>query len=441
MKDVRRKSSDPAVNQLLIKAYHQQDELIWDRMDAMQPQDGFARLGLSCTDCYEGPCRVNPFDPVDQHTACGRDKKDLAAVALLRRALNGAAALTGLARERGGKDLVDCSMADVMPGSADLACGLACAGKAAAAALSVLAPAKAEPATVQVNMGALKADAANIVLIGHVRPDFVAALRAAAKDANLLTVCGNEGLGLPLLTNYDSQETILLTGAVDLLVCGSQCVMPATVRLAEQLGVPMERLGFVDSFDAAAATAKAAAHQKARKNADVPAFSAQARTGYAAADMAKIAEVILAAKPKGLVYLGGCGNIKHTQDQDLVSLATQLQEAGYLLATGGCAGVALAKAGLCNADGGLPKAINLGACCDVSCLFELAKNLKGLPVFAALPELTQGKTLAVAVALGAGGIPTLISAAAMPGLDANDTGKLLLPVADFAQLPQMLASI
>ncbi len=435
MKDVRRKSADPAVNQLLIKAYRQHDELIWDRMDAMQPQDGFGRLGLGCTDCYEGPCRVNPFDPVDQLTACGRDKTDLAAASLLRRVLHGAAALAGLARER-GTALPALSMADAMPTRADLAPALAEAGRDIAEALAALTTDKAVTARVAVNMRALKAEAANIVLLGPVCPDLVAALQAAG--AALYTVCGNEDLGLPLLTTYDSQELPLLTGAVDLLVCGSQCVMPATVRLAEQLGIPVVR----KPAEAADLMARAVAHQQSREKfgTDIPEFGAGA-TVYAGAAAAGLADAVRKANPRGIVYLGGCGNIKHTQDQDLVDLARQLRKAGYVVLTGGCAGTALAKAGLCEADAGLPGAVHLGPCYAVEGLRALAAALPGLPVTAVMPELAQGKTLAVAVALAVSGIPTLISQAAMPGLQAEDTGRLLLPVEDFAQLPQSLESL
>ena len=53
-----------------------------------------------------------------------------------------------------------------------------------------------------------------------------------------MSICGNEKT-LPVVTNYDSQETALLTGLVDLLVVGSQCVTPALLALAEKLSLPV----------------------------------------------------------------------------------------------------------------------------------------------------------------------------------------------------------
>jgi len=79
MKEIRKKSADPAVNQMLQLAYKKSLGLTWDRADAMQPQCGFARMALCCSDCAAGPCRVSPFAAEEQLTICGRDEHDLVA--------------------------------------------------------------------------------------------------------------------------------------------------------------------------------------------------------------------------------------------------------------------------------------------------------------------------------------------------------------------------
>ncbi|HWR28581.1 MAG TPA: hypothetical protein VN631_02005, partial [Negativicutes bacterium] len=101
MKEVHKKSIDPAVNQILLTAYRQQTPLVWTRAEAMQPQCSFGRLAICCGDCQEGPCRVNPFSDVAQQSICGRDKQELAMGHLLRKATDGALALGKLAAESG----------------------------------------------------------------------------------------------------------------------------------------------------------------------------------------------------------------------------------------------------------------------------------------------------------------------------------------------------
>lgn len=472
MKDVRQKSADPAVNQLLIKAYRQRDTLIWDRLDAMQPQCGFGRLAICCTDCYEGPCRVNPFDPLEQATLCGRDKGDLAAGSLLRRVQDGAAALLQLAAARGAEldksmPSVACFTADVMSTKADLAPTLADAGQRILAVLAALArtrpPAAAAPVITEANMGTLRADAANIVLLGHVHPEYIARLRARiAAEPEPLTlsgVCGNEGYGtarLPLLTTYDAQELPLLTGAVDLLVVGNQCVMPATLRLAAGLGVPVMHAATALDDDAADQCVRnALAHRQTRgSQVDIPAYVEAVHTGLNPANspecFAAIAEAARTGAVRGLVCLGGCGNIKHTQDADLLALARNLLRAGYLLAATGCTATALAKYGLCRPGAGIalceglpaeaPPVLHLGSCHDAQAVTDLVAALPDLPTVIIMPELAHSKSLAVAVALAASGLPTYVSAAALPGLSAADTGNLLQPVEDFTLMAELLAA-
>jgi hydroxylamine reductase (hybrid-cluster protein) len=469
MKEVRKKSADSAVNQMLVKAYRQQTDLAWDRAEAMQPQCGFGRLAICCSDCAEGPCRVNPFAAAEQRTTCGRTQAMLVANQFYRKAADGAAALAGLAADFGA-DLglagwrVVAASRDAM--LADCGARLREVGQTAGAALMAIAVAKekaygvAEPDTVAVNLGALKADAANIVLHGHVAPQTVKALAKAAGAAgvpvNLVSVCGSEYSGeaaLAILTNYDSQEVPLLTGAVDLLVLGSQCVMPAVTALATKLGVPTS-----DGADAdqAVAMAVAAFKRRAGKTVDIPAVGEEACTGYTAANcddlIAALAKAHAQGAVRGLLYFGGCNNIAHTQDSDLVKAAAALLAEGYVLLTAGCAGTALAKAGLCQPGYAgapaltkvlpvnVPPVLHLGSCHDAGLFpaFAKAAAAKGLPVAAVLPEITHNKTLATAVAFAAAGVTTFVGLEEA-GLPESDLGAFLLPLADCGQLPRALA--
>jgi len=109
-----------------------------------------------------------------------------------------------------------------------------------------------KPVVSSANLGVLKNDAVNIALHGHnpLLSDMVAQvcseedLIKMAKDAgasagiNVVGICctGNEILlrhGVPLATSSVSQETAILTGALDAMVVDYQCIMPALTNVAE----------------------------------------------------------------------------------------------------------------------------------------------------------------------------------------------------------------
>ena len=335
MKEIRKKSIDAATNEMLIKAYKANTEVIWDRAEASQPQCGFGRLAICCTDCSEGPCRVNPFSTVPQLTVCGRTREEMVAHRLLANVTDGAAALVGLAGEFRADIGTGVTRAVTMTNDSMLApvddtARLAEVGEAVAETLLAIRAAKeavygkGEPGAVTVNIGALKADAVNVVLIGHVAPETVEALLKAASKAavpfNMTAVCGCEAGGrLPVLTNYDSQEMPLLTGAVDLLVVGPQCVMPATVALAKTLDtavVPASSLGTDEKIAEAVQAAAQAFERRRGKKVQIPKAVELLHTGYTAATCRPVFKALKAAAAgsavKGVVYLGGCGTVANT---------------------------------------------------------------------------------------------------------------------------------
>ena len=120
---VQKKSGFPEAKGLFIRAFRENHSLIWDRYEAMQPQCGFGRLGISCTDCLDGPCRINPFSDEDQDTLCGRNRKDLVSNYVLQKIQGGADALGALSTAFGIENLVAVrtrNTADNLLGAADL---------------------------------------------------------------------------------------------------------------------------------------------------------------------------------------------------------------------------------------------------------------------------------------------------------------------------------
>jgi anaerobic carbon-monoxide dehydrogenase catalytic subunit len=66
-------------------------ETVWDRFEAAQPQCGFGQLGLCCTTCNLGPCRIDPFGAEDQAGVCGATADTITARNLARKSCAGSA--------------------------------------------------------------------------------------------------------------------------------------------------------------------------------------------------------------------------------------------------------------------------------------------------------------------------------------------------------------
>ncbi len=67
-------------------------ELIWDRLEAQEPQCGFGTLGLCCRHCVMGPCRIDPLGDGPKKGVCGATADTLVARHLCRMIAAGAAA-------------------------------------------------------------------------------------------------------------------------------------------------------------------------------------------------------------------------------------------------------------------------------------------------------------------------------------------------------------
>lgn len=86
------KSIDPASQQVIEKAEKENIKIAWDRLEQQQPQCGFGQLGLCCTVCSMGPCRIDPFGEGAQKGVCGANADTIAARNLARKIAVGASA-------------------------------------------------------------------------------------------------------------------------------------------------------------------------------------------------------------------------------------------------------------------------------------------------------------------------------------------------------------
>lgn len=88
---IENKTIDRAAQEMLRRTQADGVEVVWDRLEAQEPQCGFGTLGLCCRNCLQGPCRINPFGKPDRGV-CGADAHTIVARNLLRSLAGGAAA-------------------------------------------------------------------------------------------------------------------------------------------------------------------------------------------------------------------------------------------------------------------------------------------------------------------------------------------------------------
>ncbi len=97
-KDLRSKSMDPAVREMIGKAAKMEIKTVWDRYEAMKPQCGFGDTGLCCRHCLQGPCRIDPFGEGPSEGICGATADTMVARGLDRAIAAGTAAHSGHAK-------------------------------------------------------------------------------------------------------------------------------------------------------------------------------------------------------------------------------------------------------------------------------------------------------------------------------------------------------
>jgi carbon-monoxide dehydrogenase catalytic subunit len=209
----------------------------------------------------------------------------------------------------------------------------------------------------EVNLGVLKSDAPTLLIYGPVSPVLKQriAKAAAEKNVNVMGVCTD-----PLLppyrfapvTTYVSQEIPLMTGAVDLIVAGSQYVNPSLAGVAKDWKVTVVATDGLNQKPDPDAFAQSIVEQavkayEMRQNIarDIPMVKEQAVMGFTGAeiDINKIVQALESGKIKGIAILAGSNNVKYTQDEVLVTIVKQFLANDILCVSDGEASVSLAK--------------------------------------------------------------------------------------------------
>lgn len=90
---------DPAAQEMIVKAIEDGVETVWDRLASQQPQCGYGQLGICCTNCAMGPCRIDPFGNGPTKGVCGATNDTIVARNLATMLATGAAAHSDHGRE------------------------------------------------------------------------------------------------------------------------------------------------------------------------------------------------------------------------------------------------------------------------------------------------------------------------------------------------------
>lgn len=578
IKDLKNKSRDPAVQQMISKAEGMDITTVWDRYGAMVPQCGFGDMGLCCRHCLQGPCRIDPFGEGAKTGICGATADTMVARGLDRAIAAGTAAHSGHARHlahtllkmakgetkdyeikeveklkavatrlnipvKGRKDkeiaqdVANAALADfheketpvmwaatvvtperaklltdlgLVPKGIDhevseimhrtlygvdadpvnlLLAGLRCAvadlaGCYMATDLADILFGIPKPTVSEANLGTLKADAVNIAVHGHnpVLSDVLVtaapekekdAKAAGASGINLVGICctGNEVMmrhGIPTCTHSVSQETAIITGALDAMVVDYQCIMPSLVGVAECAGTTI--ITTMDICKISGAThvefAEEAATEKANeifniaienftrrkdKPVDIPDIRTPVVTGFsveaivaalsnldAKEPLKPLIDNIAAGNIRGVCLFAGCNNVKVPQDHNFIIIARKLLKENVLVVATGCGAGALMRHGfmdpanvdeMCgdglkavltaigeanNLGGPLPPVLHMGSCVDNSRAVALAVAVASylgvdtdkIPVVASAAEAVSEKAVSIGAYAVAAGLPT-----------------------------------
>ena len=320
------------------------------------------------------------------------------------------------------------------------------------------------PTEVEVNLGVLQQEVPTILLYGHFSPLLKQKIAEAAKGKNIgiMGVCTDPLIppySFAPVTNYGSQEIPLMTGAVDLVVVGDQCVNPSLGELAKGWNVEVVQTEVLNGGRDLGGFARRIVEQaqkafdgRRKVTKDIPAVKELAVMGFSPTqlDAKKIFDALQGGKIKGLAILAGCNNVKFTQDGEIVSLARELLKKDVFCVSEGCASVSLAKYGLLNPQNresscgkglsdflsslgkDLPPVVDLGSCENggvTEFLLALGEAPKDLPLVACFPEANRTKAVARAAWTVAMGIPTYF----WPYLPVTGSPKTVAALGDFCE--------
>jgi len=334
------------------------------------------------------------------------------------------------------------------------------------------------------NLGALKEECVNICVHGHnpILSEVICdaadelqgeAIAAGAEGINIVGICctANELLmrrGIPIITNFASQELAIMTGVVDAMVIDYQCIAPSVgfwtqcfhTKLISTM--PITRIPGDTHIEFNEGAAREGAKEivrvaiEAYRNRDpskisIPAITSEVVAGFSLEyiktllskfnekePLQYLADKIRSGEIQGIALIAGCNNpAKAQHDLCHLTIAKELVKNNILTLVTGCAAQSLAKHGLLTPEavdefageslktflkevgqktigGSLPLILHMGSCVDNSrvenFISELAQvmrvDIQDLPIVASAPEAMSEKAVTIGTWCVATGWPT-----------------------------------
>ncbi|NMD33525.1 MAG: anaerobic carbon-monoxide dehydrogenase catalytic subunit [Firmicutes bacterium] len=357
-----------------------------------------------------------------------------------------------------------------------------------------------KPVTSEANFGVIDPEMVNIVLHGHNPLLSEMVVRAAremkaeaeavgAKGIKCMGVCctGNEVLmrqGVPLLTNFLSQELPIMTGAIDAMVVDVQCIMPGIRAVAEcyhtRIITTLSHSKIPGSYhvefteDQAMEKAREiinlaleAYKERIPDRIDIPQMKHKVTAGFSTEAVLDIfaavnpdnpikvlTDAIDAGQLRGVVLLAGCNNLRVLHDQSHAAVIKGLAANDVFMVATGCVAGTAAKLGLMNdeavekyageglkafihkldeANAGklndkLPLVFHMGSCVDNSRAYDLNTLMANewgidtpkVPYAASAPEAMSEKAVSIGSWCVTLGMPTHV------GVTPEITGSALV---------------
>ncbi len=343
-----------------------------------------------------------------------------------------------------------------------------------------------KPVYTEANFGVMDPEMVNIAVHGHnpllsemivrqAREMKAEAEAAGAKGVKCMGICctGNEVLmrqGVPVLTNFLSQELPIMTGSLDAMVVDVQCIMPGVKAVSDcyhtRIITTMSHSKIPGSyhidFSEEHAVEKAkevinlaieAFKERQGKGVDIPDIKHKVTAGFSMEAMEEILGAVNPEAPikvvtdavdsgqlRGVVLFAGCNNLRVPHDASGSYIMKEMAKNNVLIVATGCAAGTAAKLGLLNADAveeyageglkafihmlndankdklkeNLPLIFHMGSCVDNSRAYDFTTALARqwnvdvpkVPFVASAPEAMSEKAVSIGSWCVTLGVPT-----------------------------------
>lgn len=377
----------------------------WDWHEINFPRCAFGELGLKCTACLQGPCRINPFSEKKQLGVCGRKKESMIAENFARLVISGLddyildmndLKLFSQSHElilwlNGGMNLPPKELLDRMIHLAGLVVSKASKDDFRQFYSGKISEKSEEK---EKNKLILSEDFV-VVILGKVPQDKIELLlqNKNIKIYSLLNEFPYQNISS--IVNYGNQEFLFERKIPDFLVIGSGCCMPNIIHLAEKYSIPYQYY-----YDLTEDHVKKLAVLPPKPRKSLELFESV----FSKPNLQSI-------KNQKIALIAGCNNIRQTHDEEISYLANYLLKNNYLILTSGCAALSIAKYFKEQRD----RIFYLGSCFETVKYLDIFNQLNNKQeAIAVFSEISQPRILAVALGLAYHQIPTYITTKFIP---------------------------